>query len=76
VGHQVLAKSKQDQDALYLMGLCHYALGEPVPALGYLERFLATRPEVEVVYEVEGLIKLLRGEAQAMDPDPARDQND
>jgi tetratricopeptide (TPR) repeat protein len=66
VGHQVLARQKHDQDALYLMGLCHYALGEPAAALEYLERFLATRPEAEVLYEVEGLIKLLRGEAQPL----------
>jgi hypothetical protein len=58
------------------MGLCHYALGEPAAALEYLERFLATRPEVELVYEVEGLIKLLRGEAQALVPEREQDNDD
>ncbi len=75
VGHQVLARNKQDQEALYLMGLCHYALGEPAAALEYLERFLNTRPEAELVYEVEGLIKVLRGEAQAMAPASEEDDD-
>jgi tetratricopeptide (TPR) repeat protein len=71
VGRQVLLKAKEDPDALYLLGLCHYALGEPAAALGYLNRFLATRPEAELVQEVEGLIKVLRGEVQ-----PAREDGD
>lgn len=74
VGRQVLLKSKEDPDALHLMGLCHYAMGEPAAALGYLERFLATRPEVEVAMEIEGLIKVLRGEVQPLrDPDEQGD---
>ena len=44
---------------------------EPAAALGYLNRFLATRPEAELVQEVEGLIKVLRGEVQ-----PARSEED
>jgi tetratricopeptide (TPR) repeat protein len=71
VGRQVLLKAKEDPDALYLLGLCHYALGEPAAALGYLNRFLSTRPEAELVQEVEGLIKVLRGEVQ-----PARSEED
>jgi tetratricopeptide (TPR) repeat protein len=71
VGHQVLHKAKQDPDALYLMGLCHYALGEPAAALGYLNRFIETRPEVEVLNEVAGLIKVLHGEVQ-----PARSEEE
>jgi hypothetical protein len=39
-----------------------------------LERFLATRPEAELVYEVEGLIKVLRGEAQPLES--ASEQDD
>src|SRR5688572_24116347 len=61
VGRQVLLAAKEDPDALYLLGLCHYALGEPAAALGYLNRFLETRPEVELIQEVTGLIQLLRG---------------
>lgn len=72
VGRQVLLKSKEDADALYLLGLCHYALGESAAALGYLNRFLQTRPEVELVHEVEGLIKILRGEVQPL----RRDEDD
>jgi tetratricopeptide (TPR) repeat protein len=75
VGHQVLHRAKEDQDALYLMGLCHYALGEPAAALSYLNRFLATRPDAELMVEVEGLIKVLRGEVQPLS-DPDDDDDD
>ena len=74
VGHQVLVRAKEDADALHLMGLCHYSMGEPAASLGYLERFLATRPEVEVAMEIEGLIKVLRGEVHALPDD--NDQGD
>jgi tetratricopeptide (TPR) repeat protein len=62
VGRQLLLKAKEDPDGLYLLGLCHYAQGDNAAALGYLNRFLQTRPELEVALEVEGLIKVLRGE--------------
>jgi tetratricopeptide (TPR) repeat protein len=64
LGRQLLLKAKEDPDGLYLLGLCHYAMGEAAAALGYLSRFLNTRPEIEVALEVEGLIKVLRGEIQ------------
>ncbi|MFT3921436.1 MAG: tetratricopeptide repeat protein [Myxococcales bacterium] len=73
VGRQVLLKSKDDPDALHLMGLCHYSMGDAAAALGYLTRFLATQPEIEVALEVEGLIKVLRGEVQAL---PEEDEQD
>jgi tetratricopeptide (TPR) repeat protein len=66
VGRQLLLKVKEDPDGLYLLGLCHYAMGDGAAALGYLNRFINTRPEIEVALEVEGLIKVLRGELQAM----------
>ena len=66
VGRQLLLKVKDDPDGLYLLGLCHYAMGDAAAALGYLTRFLNTRPEIEVALEVEGLIKVLRGEVQAL----------
>jgi tetratricopeptide (TPR) repeat protein len=66
VGRQLLLKAKDDPDGLYLLGLCHSALGDAAAALGYLTRFLNTRPELEVALEVEGLIKVLRGEVQAL----------
>jgi cytochrome c-type biogenesis protein CcmH/NrfG len=71
VGRQVLAKSKADPDALYLCGLCHYAMGDDAAALDYLQRFVDTRPEIEVAMEAEAVIKILRGEAreQAQDED-------
>jgi tetratricopeptide (TPR) repeat protein len=69
VGRQLLAKKKEDPDGLYLLGLCHYAMGDAAASLGYLTRFLNTRPEIEVAIEVEGLIKVLRGEVQPMASD-------
>jgi len=75
VGRQVLLKSKDDPDALHLMGLCHYSMGEAAAALGYLTRFLASQPEVEVALEVEGLIKVLRGEVQALPEDDDQDDD-
>ena len=48
------------------MGLAHYSMGDTAAALGYLTRFLNTRPEIEVALEVEGLIEILRGEVQAL----------
>jgi tetratricopeptide (TPR) repeat protein len=64
LGRQVLARSKEDPDALHLMGLCHYAMADGAAAAAYLDRFLATRPEVEVAYEVQALLEVLRGKAQ------------
>lgn len=67
LGREILLKSKEDPDALHLLGLCHYAMGDSAAAVGYLNRFLETRPEVEVALEVDGLLKVLRGETQPME---------
>lgn len=69
VGRQVLLRVKEDPDALHLLGLCHYARGESAAALGYLNRFLATRPEIEVAMEVEGMLRVLRGDVQPLPED-------
>lgn len=76
VGRQVLLKAKEDPDALHLMGLSHYSMGEAAAALGYLNRFLASQPEIEVALEVEGLIKVLRGEVQPLSDDDDQDDDD
>jgi tetratricopeptide (TPR) repeat protein len=62
MGKQALALRRDDPDALFLLGLCYYQLGERKPAYGFLQRFLGTSPEVEVRLEVEGLLNLIRGE--------------
>lgn len=61
VARQLLAKNKDDGDALYLLGLSHYARGERAAAAEYLNRFLATKPELEVANEVHGLLQVLTG---------------
>jgi tetratricopeptide (TPR) repeat protein len=72
VGRQVLAKAKDDPDALYLCGLCHYAMDDRAAALSYLQRFVDTRPEIEVAMEADAVIRVLRGEAEEL-PEPQDD---
>jgi tetratricopeptide (TPR) repeat protein len=69
VGKQVLARKKDDPDALYLLGLCHYAMDDKAAALGYLQRFVDTRPEIEVAMEADAIIQILRGHALPMEED-------
>lgn len=77
MGKQALALRRDDPDALFLLGLCYYQLGERKPAYGFLQRFLATGPEVEVRLEVEGLLNIIRGEVFPGDDDgDERDQDD
>ena len=67
MGNAVLAIQKGDADALYLMGLTHYARGEEAAARGYLLRFLETHPEVEVAQEAQGLLEIIEGRAQPLE---------
>lgn len=69
VARQLLAKNKDDGDALYLLGLSHYARGERSAAAEYLNRFLATKPELEVANEVHGLLQVLRGDVVPSEDD-------
>jgi cytochrome c-type biogenesis protein CcmH/NrfG len=73
MGHEVLKRDKNDADALFLLGATHFARDDGAAAIGYLERFLDTRPEAEVATEARGMLQVLRGEiAPAMpgdDPD-------
>ena len=62
MGKQALLKRKEDQDALYLLGLAHYQRGDKAAALDYLGRFMASGPELEARHEVQGLLQVLRGE--------------
>ncbi len=67
MGQQVLARDEHDGDALYLMALTHYAVGNGAAAKTYLERFLATGPEVEVAQEAHGLLEILAGKIEPED---------
>ena len=72
MAHQVLARDKNDPDALYLIGTSLFAHGENQSAERYLERFLQTRPEPEVMLEVQGMLQVIRGDvvpAETEDPD-------
>jgi cytochrome c-type biogenesis protein CcmH/NrfG len=68
MAQQVLARRKDDPDALFLLGTCHFALGNEKAAEQWLERFLATRPEIEVALEVSGMLQVLRGEVVPAEP--------
>lgn len=69
VARQILLVAKDDPEGLHLAGLAHYARGEAAAAAQYLERFLATKPEVEAAQEVMGLLDVLRGQFEKLDPD-------
>jgi cytochrome c-type biogenesis protein CcmH/NrfG len=70
LARQILAISANDTDALYLLGLSHYARGERAAAVQYLEKFLQAGPEVEVANEVTGLLQILRGDVEPAEPTP------
>lgn len=69
MGREVLARRKDDPDALFLLGAVHFQRGEGAAAKGFLERFLKTDPEVEVALEVEGMLQVLRGEVHSLPQD-------
>jgi tetratricopeptide (TPR) repeat protein len=71
VARQILARAPEDGDALHLLGLSHYARGERAAAAQYLERYLATRPELEAANEIQGLLQVLRGEVDTSGNDPS-----
>jgi Flp pilus assembly protein TadD len=55
-GMTALSQAPGDADALYALGLAHHARGDDGVATGYLEAFLATAPELDVVVQVRGLL--------------------
>lgn len=69
VGREALERSPDDGDALHLIALVHYARGEKAAAVKYLERFLASKPELEAANEAEGLLRMLRGQIDETKPD-------
>lgn len=62
MGRQILSRAPADGDALYLIGTSHFALGDNAAASRYLEKFLATGPELEVATEVQGMLQVVRGQ--------------
>ncbi|MFO0693018.1 MAG: tetratricopeptide repeat protein [Polyangiales bacterium] len=76
MARQVLLVEKDDPDALYLAGCVHFQRGENHAAATYLQRFLETRPEIEVALEVEGMLKVLRGDVSPAVDEPLDDSDD
>ena len=73
MGKQALLKQKEDQDALYLLGLAHYQRGDKAAATDYFERFILSQPEAEVRIEVQGLLQVLRGEVVPLEEEGPQD---
>ena len=67
---QALARQKDDPDVHYLLGLLHFQRGEKAAAKEWLERFIESRPEIEVALEVEGMLQVIRGEVLQSPTDP------
>jgi tetratricopeptide (TPR) repeat protein len=66
MGQQVLARSPDDSDALFLIGAASFARGDYAKARTHLERYLNTQPEIEVAVEVEGMLQVIRGKLEDM----------
>jgi tetratricopeptide (TPR) repeat protein len=68
MANEVLRVGKDDPDGLFLLGASHFAIGNKDAAEKALERFLGTRPELELALEVAGLLQVLRGEIVDAEP--------
>lgn len=71
MGKQVLARAQDDQDALFLLGACHFSLGDEAAARKYLRRFIDSRPEIEAAIEAEGMLQVLAGDIESPDEQDA-----
>ena len=69
MGHEVLARDKDDREALYLLGASHFARGDNAAAEQYLVRFLGQQPELESATEAEGMLQVIRGQIVPAEPD-------
>jgi tetratricopeptide (TPR) repeat protein len=70
IAREALKVKSDDPDALYLAGCVCFQRGEKYAASTYLEKFLETGPEIEVALEVQGMLRVLRGEVgPAVDED-------
>ena len=68
MGQQVMARRKEDPEALYLLGASHFARGDDAAAEDLLTRFLAQKPELEAAIEAEGMLQVLRGQVVPAEP--------
>ena len=62
MGREVLSRTAEDADALYLIGASAFARGDNAQAKDYLERFLNSQPELEVATEAEGMLQVIRNQ--------------
>jgi cytochrome c-type biogenesis protein CcmH/NrfG len=69
MGQQLLARDKNDADALFLLGASHFARGDNAAAEDFLNRFAATNPEVEIATEAEGMLQILRDQIVPIEPE-------
>ena len=57
---ETMERFPEDGDAMYAAGLSFAALGQNGRAILYLERFLASKPEMEASLEARSMIEMLR----------------
>jgi cytochrome c-type biogenesis protein CcmH/NrfG len=69
MGQQLLARDKNDADALFLLGASHFARGDNAAAEDFLNRFAATNPEVEIATEAEGMLQVIRDQIVPIEPE-------
>jgi cytochrome c-type biogenesis protein CcmH/NrfG len=69
MGQQLLARDKNDAEALFLLGASHFARGDNAAAEDFLSRFAATNPEVEIATEAEGMLQVIRGQIVPIEPE-------
>lgn len=68
MAREALRVAPADADALFLAACVTFSRGERHASEQYLERFLATGPELEVALEARGMLRILRGEAAEDEP--------
>jgi tetratricopeptide (TPR) repeat protein len=58
-GEAALRQQNDDGDAMHALGLAHAARGDREAAIRYLEKFLDSKPELEVAIEVRAQLEQL-----------------
>jgi tetratricopeptide (TPR) repeat protein len=66
--NRLIAQDRNNFDALQLLGLCHYQIGQPDAALEYLNRALSIRQTVASVFNHRGIVlRALGRNAEALE---------
>ncbi|MFO0658831.1 MAG: tetratricopeptide repeat protein [Polyangiaceae bacterium] len=66
-GEAALRQSHEDGDAMYALGMAHAERGDREAAIHYLEKFLDTKPELEIAIEVRAQLERLGAGKELVD---------